>query len=119
MKKIKNSLIYPERVIERSLGKVPVSKELLDIHNRKRSSTFKFFLYITGIFSIMSLMVRESMIPDVVDEIHASTGLRQDGTISALTSFCAKCMTGFGQFFSMLILWIIGYPNIQNNNKWG
>ena len=29
------------------------------------------FLFLTGIFSIMSLMVRESMIPDVVDEIHA------------------------------------------------
>lgn len=72
------------------------------------------FLFLTGIFSIMSLMVRESMIPDVVDEIHASTGLRQDGTISALTSFCAKCMTGFGQFFSMLILWIIGYPSEES-----
>ena len=69
------------------------------------------FLFLTGIFSIMSLMLRESMIPDVIDEIQASTGLRQDGTVSALTSFCAKCMTGFGQFFSMLILWIIGYPS--------
>ena len=56
MKKVKNSLIYPERVIERSLGKVPVSKELLDIHNRKRSSTFKFFLYITGFFSIIGIV---------------------------------------------------------------
>ena len=56
MKKVKNSLIYPERVIERSLGKVPVSKELVDIHNRKRSSTFKFFLYITGFFSIIGIV---------------------------------------------------------------
>ena len=46
----------------------------------------------------MSLMVRESMIPDVVDEIHASTSLRQDGTISARPSFCAKCMTGSANF---------------------
>ena len=56
MKKIKNSLIYPEKVIERSLGKVPVSKELLNIHNQKRTSSFKFFFYITGLFSILGIV---------------------------------------------------------------
>ena len=71
MKKVKNSLIYPERVIERSLGKVPVSKELLDIHNRKRSSTFKFFLYITGIFSIIGIVGLVLRVLDGFDNMSA------------------------------------------------
>ena len=56
MKEVENSLMQPERVIELSRGKVPVSKELLDIHNRKRSSAFKFYVYISGIFSIIGIV---------------------------------------------------------------
>tara|TARA_B100001989_G_C24370307_1_gene379027 strand:- start:400 stop:726 length:327 start_codon:yes stop_codon:yes gene_type:complete len=55
-------------------------------------------------------MTRESMIPDVIDAIHLESKIRQDATISSLTSFCAKCMTGFGQFFSGFILWLIAFP---------
>ena len=68
------------------------------------------FIFITGTFSIMSLMARESMVPDMIDQVQQESKLRQDGTISALTSFCAKCMTGLGQFFSMFVLWLISYP---------
>ena len=68
------------------------------------------FIFITGTFSIMSLMTRESMVPDMIDQVQKESNLRQDGTISSLTSFCAKCMTGLGQFFSMFVLWLISYP---------
>ena len=69
-----------------------------------------FFIFITGTFSIMSLMTRESMVPDMIDQVQQESNLRQDGTISSLTSFCAKCMTGLGQFFSMFVLWLISFP---------
>ena len=69
-----------------------------------------FFIFITGTFSLISLMTRESMVPDIIDQVHKESNLRQDGTISALTSFCAKCMTGLGQFFSMFVLWMISFP---------
>ena len=68
------------------------------------------FIFITGTFSVMSLMTRESMVPDMIDQVQKESKLRQDGTISSLTSFCAKCMTGLGQFFSMFVLWLISYP---------
>ena len=68
------------------------------------------FIFITGTFSVMSLMTRESMLPDMIDQVQKESKLRQDGTISSLTSFCAKCMTGLGQFFSMFVLWLISYP---------
>lgn len=68
------------------------------------------FIFITGTFSVMSLMARESMVPDMIDQVQQESKLRQDGTISSLTSFCAKCMTGLGQFFSMFVLWLISYP---------
>jgi len=68
------------------------------------------FIFVTGTFSIMSLMTRESMVPDMIDQVQQESNLRQDGTISSLTSFCAKCMTGLGQFFSMFVLWIISFP---------
>ncbi len=67
-------------------------------------------LFITSTFALISLMTRESMIPDVIDAIHLDSKIRQDATISSLTSFCAKCMTGFGQFFSGFILWLIAFP---------
>ena len=69
-----------------------------------------FFIFITGTFSLISLMTRESMVPDMIDQVHKESNLRQDGAISSLTSFCAKCMTGLGQFFSMFTLWLISFP---------
>ena len=69
-----------------------------------------FPLFITSTFALISLMTRESMIPDVIDAIYLESNIRQDATISSLTSFCAKCMTGFGQFFSGFILWLIAFP---------
>ena len=68
------------------------------------------FIFITGTFSLISLMTRESMVPDMIDQVQKESNLRQDGAISSLTSFCAKCMTGLGQFFSMFILWLISFP---------
>ncbi len=73
-----------------------------------------FPLFLTGTFSLVSLMTREAMIPDVIDAIHLESNIRQDATISSLTSFCAKCMTGFGQFFSGFILWLIAFPREAN-----
>ena len=69
-----------------------------------------FIIFITGTFSLISLMTRESMVPDMIDQVQRESKLRQDGAISSLTSFCAKCMTGLGQFFSMFILWLISFP---------
>ena len=71
-------------------------------------------LFLTGTFSLVSLMTREAMVPDVIDAIHLESNIRQDATISSLTSFCAKCMTGFGQFFSGFILWLIAFPRGGN-----
>ena len=68
------------------------------------------FIFITGTFSLISLMTRESMVPDMIDQVQKESNLRQDGAISSLTSFCAKCMTGLGQFFSMFVLWLISFP---------
>ena len=50
------------------------------------------------------------MVPDMIDQVQQESNLRQDGAISSLTSFCAKCMTGLGQFFSMFVLWLISFP---------
>ena len=69
-----------------------------------------FFIFITGTFSLISIMTRESMVPDMIDQVQKESNLRQDGAISSLTSFCAKCMTGLGQFFSMFTLWLISFP---------
>ncbi len=69
-----------------------------------------FCMFFTSTFAYVSLMARESMVPDIVDEISKSSEFRRDGSVSAITSFCAKCMSGLGQFFSMFILWLIGFP---------
>ena len=64
----------------------------------------------SSIFSLISLMTRESMVPDIIDEIEFQSEKRQEGAVSSLTSFCSKCMSGLGQFISMFFLWIINYP---------
>ena len=69
-----------------------------------------FFIFITGTFSLISLMTRESMVPDMIDQVQKESNLRQDGAIRSLTSICANCMTGIGQFFSMFTLWLISFP---------
>ena len=54
------------------------------------------------------------MVPDIVDQISQNTDVRNDGSVSAVTSFCAKCMSGLGQFISMFILWLIAFPSGNN-----
>ena len=58
----------------------------------------------------MSLMRSITIERAEIDQVQQESNLRQDGTISSITSFCAKCMTGLGQFFSMFVLWLISFP---------
>ena len=52
----KGKLIYPEKVIERSLGKVPPSKDLIDKHLHERGSMFRISLMLTAIFSVIGIL---------------------------------------------------------------
>tara|TARA_A100001011_G_scaffold400488_1_gene515470 strand:- start:45119 stop:46522 length:1404 start_codon:yes stop_codon:yes gene_type:complete len=71
---------------------------------------FFVIISLTGIFSLISLMTRESMIPDIIDQVYSDTKYRQEGAVSSITSFCSKCMSGVGKFISMFLLWIIEFP---------
>jgi len=70
-----------------------------------------FNMIFTGTFAYVSLISRESMVPDMVDKISKNSEFRRDGSVSSVTSFCAKCMSGFGQFLSMFVLWLISFPS--------
>jgi len=65
----------------------------------------------TSTFAYVSLISRESMVPDMVDKLSKTSDFRRDGSVSSVTSFCAKSMSGFGQFLSMFVLWLISFPS--------
>ena len=52
----KGKLVYPERVIEKSLGKVPPSKDLIDKHLQQRGKMFRTSLMLAAIFSVIGVL---------------------------------------------------------------
>ena len=45
----KGKLAYPERIIEKSLGKVPPSKDLIDKHLKERGNMYRTSLMLAAI----------------------------------------------------------------------
>jgi len=52
----KGKLVYPERIIERSLGKVPPSKDLIDKHLQERGNMYRTSLMLAAIFSVIGIV---------------------------------------------------------------
>ena len=67
-------------------------------------SSFLLFL-IT--FNITGIMVRDSMVGDIADEVELQSGKRQEGILFATVGFMQKLNAGLGSFFAGQVLNII------------
>ena len=69
-------------------------------------SSFLLFL-IT--FNITGIMVRDSMVGDIADEVELQSGKRQEGILFATVGFMQKLNAGLGSFFAGQVLNIINF----------
>ena len=111
----KHHIVIGSLIIIGTFQSIPFIFYSFGILTELSSENLLFFLafnmIFTSTFAYVSLISRESMVPDMVDKISKNSDFRRDGSVSSVTSFCAKCMSGFGQFFSMFVLWLISFPS--------
>ncbi len=74
-------------------------------------SSFLFFL-IT--FNIIGIMVRDSMIGDIADEVELQSGKRQEGILFAAVGFMQKLNAGLGSFFAGQVLAFINFDRLNH-----
>ena len=74
-------------------------------------SSFLLFL-IT--FNITGIMVRDSMVGDIADEVELQSGKRQEGILFATVGFMQKLNAGLGSFFAGQVLNIINFDRTNH-----
>ena len=74
-------------------------------------SSFLLFL-IT--FNITGIMVRDSMVGDIADEVELQSGKRQEGFLFATVGFMQKLNAGLGSFFAGQVLNIINFDRTNH-----
>ena len=76
-----------------------------------------FFLVFLITLNVMGIMVRDSMVGDIADEVELQSGKRQEGILYATVGFMQKLNAGLGSFFAGLVLTFIGFdkdnPSIE------
>ena len=75
------------------------------------------FLIILITFNIVGIMIRDSMVGDIADEVELQSGKRQEGILFATVGFMQKLNAGLGSFFAGIVLTFIGFskdnPSIE------
>ena len=74
-------------------------------------STFLVFLVT---FNIVGIMVRDSMIGDIADEVELQSGKRQEGILFAAVGFMQKLNAGLGTFFAGQVLSLINFDRLNH-----
>ena len=67
------------------------------------------FLLVLITFNIMGIMVRDSMVGDIADEVELQSGRRQEGILFAAVGFMQKLNAGLGTFFAGQVLNFINF----------
>ena len=68
-----------------------------------------FFLVFLITLNVMGIMVRDSMIGDIADEVELQSNKRQEGILFATVGFMQKLNAGLGSFFAGQVLNIINF----------
>jgi len=70
-----------------------------------------FFLVFLITLNVMGIMVRDSMVGDIADEVELQSGKRQEGILFATVGFMQKLNAGLGGFFAGLVLTFIYFDS--------
>ena len=72
------------------------------------------FLLVLITFNIMGIMVRDSMVGDIADEVELQSGRRQEGILFAAVGFMQKLNAGLGTFFAGQVLNFINFDRLNH-----
>ena len=72
------------------------------------------FLVFLVTFNIVGIMVRDSMIGDIADEVELQSGKRQEGILFAAVGFMQKLNAGLGTFFAGQVLSLINFDRLNH-----
>ena len=72
------------------------------------------FLVFLITFNIVGIMVRDSMIGDIADEVELQSGKRQEGILFAAVGFMQKLNAGLGTFFAGQVLSLINFDRLNH-----
>jgi len=75
------------------------------------------FLLILITFNIVGIMVRDSMVGDIADEVELYSGKRQEGILFATVGFMQKLNAGLGTFFAGQVLNFINFDRLNNTSE--
>ena len=73
-----------------------------------------FFLFFLITFNIVGIMVRDSMVGDIADEVELYSGKRQEGILFATVGFMQKLNAGLGSFFAGQVLNFIDFDRLNH-----
>ena len=75
------------------------------------------FLLVLITFNIMGIMVRDSMVGDIADEVELQSGRRQEGILFAAVGFMQKLNAGLGTFFAGQVLNFINFDRLNHTTE--
>ncbi len=73
-----------------------------------------FILFFLITFNIVGIMVRDSMVGDIADEVELYSGKRQEGILFATVGFMQKLNAGLGSFFAGQVLNFINFDRLNH-----
>jgi len=84
------------------------------------NGTLQLVFFISGFllflitFNIVGIMVRDSMVGDIADEVELQSGKRQEGILFATVGFMQKLNAGLGTFFAGQVLSFINFDRLNH-----
>ena len=75
------------------------------------------FLLVLIPFNIIGIMVRDSMVGDIADEVELQSGKRQEGILFATVGFMQKLNAGLGSFFAGQVLSFINFDRLNHTTE--
>ena len=75
------------------------------------------FLVFLITFNVMGIMVRDSMVGDIADEVELQSNKRQEGILFATVGFMQKLNAGLGSFFAGLVLNYINFDRANHTTE--
>ena len=75
------------------------------------------FLLVLITFNIIGIMVRDSMVGDIADEVELQSGKRQEGILFATVGFMQKLNAGLGSFFAGQVLSFINFDRLNHTTE--
>ena len=73
-----------------------------------------FFLVFLITLNVTGIMVRDSMVGDIADEVELQSNKRQEGILFATVGFMQKLNAGLGSFFAGQVLAFINFDRLNH-----